>query len=106
MEGEIDRGAQHLHVMKKLIIQHTLIVIFIFLLSVLVLVGGCSTRRKVYAPTVDEHYYWIWISREFDDKLIYNSDGTFEHYFGKSDRPRWYGTYTITDRWTDSEGRI
>jgi hypothetical protein len=44
--------------------------------------GSCATSKKAYVANEDEEYY------------------------GKSDKPRWYGTFTITDKWADSEGNI
>jgi hypothetical protein len=78
----------------------------ISLLILLLFLGSCATAKKSYVAEENEEYYGTWVNTDFNDRQIINPDGTFEHYYGKSDKPRWYGTFTISDKWTDSDGNI
>jgi hypothetical protein len=81
-------------------------VLHIYILIFLFFLGSCGTVKKAYVAKEYEEYYGTWVNTEFNDRQIINPDGTYEHYYGKSNKPRWYGTFTITDKWTDSEGNI
>ena len=67
---------------------------------------GCATVKRAYVPSEDEELYGAWYNAENDETVFYRPDCTFEDYFGKSKFPRWYGTFTISDKWADGEGDI
>jgi hypothetical protein len=71
-----------------------------------VVLTGCVTVKKAYVPSEDEEFYGVWYNAENDEVVFYKPDGTFEDYFWRSELPRWYGTFTIKDKWVDREGNI
>jgi hypothetical protein len=53
------------------------------------------------------HGTWIGATEKSSAKLIYNPDGTWEDYLiDLSVEPSYRGTFTIIDKWNDSEGDI
>jgi hypothetical protein len=67
---------------------------------------GCAMTKKAYVPGEDEELYGTWYNEENDEVITYRPDGHFEDFFGKSNFPRWYGTFTITVKWVDGEGNV
>jgi len=82
------------------------VLIFILLMMLMTVVWGCTTGRRAYVPSEIEQYYGEWMNMDFDERIIYKNDGTFENYFGKATIPRWYGTLVITEQWKDREGAV
>jgi hypothetical protein len=68
--------------------------------------SSCATTKKAYVPGEDEELYGTWHNEENDEVITYRPDGNFEDYFGKSNLPRWYGTFTITEKWVDREDNV
>jgi len=99
------------------------IMILILVLAVLIIAGGCATKKRMVKDS--EELYGTWINEEYKGstppfgKYVFNPDGTYE-YFRKEPAPwekdveilegGWiignYGTYTIEDKWTDSDGNV
>ena len=83
----------------------TLISVLILIMAVFVLLAGGSKK---------EEYYGTWVNTDYDRstlairaKTIHNHDGTLSKYVNTSDtEPYETGTFTIEDKWTDSEGNI
>ncbi len=83
----------------------TLIVVLILTMAVFVLLAGGSKK---------EEYYGTWVNTDYDRSLltirakrIHNQDGTLMKYMSTSDtEPYETATFTIEDKWTDSEGNI
>ena len=82
----------------------TLILISILLLMVPFFLAGSSKK---------EEYYGTWVNTDYDRstffwaKTIHNHDGTLIKYRSTSDtEPYKTATFTIEDKWTDSEGNI
>ncbi len=83
----------------------TLISVLILIMAVFVLLAGSSKK---------EEYYGTWVNTDYDRstlairaKTIHNHDGTIIKYVSTSDtEPYEIGTFTIEDKWTDSEGNI
>lgn len=82
----------------------TLTLILILIMAVFVLLAGGSKK---------EEYYGTWVNTDYDrttfrlGKLIHNRDGTKIKYVSASDtEPYLTATFTIEDKWTDSEGNI
>ena len=90
----------------------TLSSILLLIIAVSVIIGGCATGKKAYVATKDEELYGTWINPEYDQKnimakWILKPDGTFDAYSkSTSNRVFEVGTFTIADKWTDSEGNI
>ena len=81
-----------------------LVSILILVLAVFVLLAGGSKK---------EEYYGTWVNTDYDvtnfirAKTIHNHDGTLIKYMSTSDtKPYKTATFTIEDKWTDSEGNI
>jgi hypothetical protein len=89
-----------------------LISILFYTVTVLIIVGSCATSKKVYVLKEDEKIFGTWINPDYDAswiyaKLVIKSDGVWEEYsLTYSDRPVYQGEYTITKKWTDSEGYV
>ena len=83
----------------------TLISVLILIMAVFVLLAGSSKK---------EEYYGTWVNTDYDRsiltfraKIINNPDGTRAVYMTPSDtEPYLTATFTIEDKWTDSEGNI
>jgi hypothetical protein len=75
-------------------------------IALLFSVCSCITGTKVSKTGEGEVYYGTWGNKEYGEKIVINADGTYEHFFGKSERPRWYGTFIIVDRWKDKKGNV
>ncbi len=83
----------------------TLISGLILIMAVFVLLAGGSKK---------EEYYGTWVNTDYDRsiltiraKIIHNHDGTLIKYMSTSDtEPYETATFTIEDKWTDSEGNI
>ncbi len=82
----------------------TLISVLILIMAVFVLLAGGSKK---------EEYYGTWVNTDYDrtvhrlGKYIHNRDGTLIKYMSTSDtEPYKTATFTIEDKWTDSEGNI
>ena len=69
------------------------------------------SQEKAYAPKDNEEIYGTWVNEKYDGaqsgrpkraRSEWKSDGTFAIY-QKSyhDKPALYGTYSITEKWTD-----
>jgi hypothetical protein len=91
----------------------TLVSIVILVLTVLIIIGSCATSKKAYVAKEDEELYGTWVNPEYDNtsagepgRMIIKN-GTYEIY-GLSNITRWLiqGEYTITDKWTDSDGNV
>ena len=88
----------------------TVVSILILVFTVLIVAGSCATEKKMVKKS--EELLGTWINEEYADDwgyttLIYKSDGVYEQYTDASLKERHqHGTYTITDKWTDSEGNI
>jgi hypothetical protein len=86
----------------------------ILILAVLVFIGNYAIGEDDYAPTENEEIYGIWVNTDYgttdkqpNQKIINNPDGTFERYRSTLDlKATITGTYTLTAKWTDSEGNI
>ena len=83
--------------------------------SILVLLAftlGYAEEEKAYVPKDDEEIYGTWVNTEYDwlsraQKLIMYPDGRVEYFPKESDTsPTFAGTFTIIDKWTDSEESI
>jgi len=101
----------------------TFVSIFILVLAVLIVAGSCATKKSMVKDS--EELYGIWINEEYKGntppfgKNVFNPDRTWE-YFRKGASPwetdieilegGWirsdFGTYTINDKWADSEGNV
>jgi hypothetical protein len=74
-------------------------------MAVFILLAGGSKK---------EEYYGTWVNTDYDRstlairaKTIHNHDGTMIKYVSTSDtEPYETATFTIEDKWTDSEGNI
>ncbi len=81
----------------------TLISVLILIMAVFVLLAGGSKK---------EEYYGTWVNTDYNTtyhnaKVIHNHDGTLIKYMSTSDtEPYKTATFTIEDKWTDSEGNI
>lgn len=62
-----------------------------------------------------EDIWGTWVNTEqpkgkyhhVEEKRVFSPDGMFKfYYYESSQSPEFEGTYTITERWTDSEGNI
>ncbi len=90
----------------------TLLSILVLVLALLIIAGSCATGKKAYVAKNDEVLYGTWINPEYDEesfpaKIVIKPDGTWDEYaMSKSNRPFGVAEYTITDKWTDSEGTI
>jgi hypothetical protein len=82
------------------------------ILTLFILVGAGATVKKTCVAADSEEYYGTWINPDYNGtrklgKLILRPDGTWASYLNDSDTdPSFYGSYTVTERWTDSEGNI
>ena len=85
-------------------------------MAVLIVIGSCATGKKAYVAKEDEEYYGAWVAKEEIPrirtylKIINNPDGTCD-YLHEIERTepiskRDTGTFTIKDKWTDTEGNI
>ena len=89
-----------------------LISILILILAVLIIAGGCATRKKAISEE-DFIKAWsgTWINTDYGgdtyQKVINYSDGTYESY-GEvtSTKPGNWGKITIQDKWIDSKGNV
>ena len=90
----------------------TFVSILILVLAVLIIVGSCATEKKAYIAKENEELYGNWVNSEYNDEShfarhIVNADGTIQLYpTDHSTRVYENDKYTITDKWTDSEGNI
>ena len=102
--------------------RRTSILIGTFILTVATLLESCAT--KPYITKEDEEIFGTWVNTSYsytiagsDDyaqtlanyaqKIITQNDGTYEVYMGVGDIvPQFKFQYTITDKWTDSDGSI
>jgi hypothetical protein len=93
--------------------KHILCVISVLAISISA--SGLAKGEEAYVPTETEEFYGTWVNPEykpkassgFSVKLVYNSDGRWEAYnFEDTSTPTWSGSYTIIDKWTDSEGSV
>jgi hypothetical protein len=90
----------------------TLASILILVLAILIIVGNCATGKKVYVAKEDEEIYGTWVNTDYNytgrwAKGVFHPDGTFVTYQADSSiTPYYFGTFTITEKWTDSEGNI
>ena len=91
-----------------------LVSILLLVLAVMVIAGGCATRKKV----ISEEDFFVafsgtWVNTDYvgdygtPQKMIRFPDGTWEGYL-KLTKAYYacYGKHTITDMWTDSKGNI
>ena len=89
-----------------------LVSIMILVVVVLIIGGSCATGKKAYVAQDDEELYGTWVNPEYENSKVYTApkivvkpDGTFDEYaLINSDRVVSVLEYTITDKWTDSEG--
>jgi len=96
----------------------TYVSICILVLTVLIVVGSCATKKEVaaekefYVPKFDEEINGIWINEEYNrteykGKIRLYHWGYFEEYsLPDSEVVQYKGTFVIVDKWTDSEGNI
>ena len=97
--------------------------VLILVLAVMVISEGCATKKRMVKDS--EELYGTWINEEYKGstppfgKNVYNPDGTME-FFRTEAAPwetdievsegGWIGgdsyTYTIEDKWTDSDGNV
>jgi len=88
----------------------SLVSILILVLALLIIAGSCATGKKAYIAKEDEELFGTWVNPDYDASWIYakiviKPDGIWEEYsLTYSDRPIYKGEYTITDKWTDSDG--
>jgi hypothetical protein len=74
---------------------------------------GCATGKNAYVATENEELYGTWVNPEYDDTAggqpgrMVIKNGTYE-IFALTNITRWLirGEYTITNKWTDSEGNV
>jgi hypothetical protein len=84
--------------------------IIILALAVLNIVGSCATEKKMVKDS--EEIFGIWVNEKYASRknyttLVMKPDGVFEEYVDESLKTlSARGKYTITDKWTDSEGNI
>ncbi|MHA2055913.1 MAG: hypothetical protein ACW99F_20275 [Candidatus Hodarchaeales archaeon] len=91
----------------------TLASILILVLALFIIVGSCATTKKAIseedAMNVLCH---TWVSEDYDKpnqpaKFIFTSDGKWFLYWRPTDtNPSRQGVYTITEKWTDSDGNF
>ena len=88
--------------------------ILILVLAVLIITGGCATRKKAISETdFFEAYSGTWINTDYSgdswglQKKIHFPDGRWEEY-SLVTLSEWskHGKDTIGDMWTDSNGDI
>ena len=93
--------------------KHILCVVSV--LAIAISASGLVKGEEAYVPTETEEYYGAWVNPEykgksssgFSVKLVNNSNGTWETYsFEYMTTPTFRGSYTIIDKWTDSEGSV
>ena len=73
-----------------------------------------AVNIHAYDPSEKEEIYGTWINPEYGEmesyrpqKLIMNPDGTWKRFRSRHDLSTPYiGTFTLTDKWTDSDGNI
>ncbi len=56
-------------------------------IALLLLVCSCVTGKRASETGESEVYYGSWVNTEYDEKIVFNADGTYEHFFGKSEKP-------------------
>ena len=102
--------------MKTRTLASILILISILVVVVPVLFAGGSKKEELHGTWINEEYKG---STPPFGKLVHNPDGTWEQ-FRKEEAPwepdveklesEWisadYATYTIEDKWTDSDGNV
>ena len=71
-----------------------------------------ASDEKAYVAKENEELYGTWVNEDYNSSIRhaiqeYKSDGTWIDYQKTTDEiPYEDGTYTITDKWTDSYGDI
>ena len=91
---------------RTLILTTTLVLVFIVVLA------GCATGGRAYKNSFKKEVVGTWINPDYENrdnywaKVIVKPDGIVEMYNDAKDTDFLFGTITITDRWTDSEGNI
>lgn len=86
-------------------------------LSVLVVLAftlSYAEEEKAYVPKDDEELYGTWVNEDYSgglygaQKITIHPDGTYETFMKATDTTleSWKDTFTIIDKWTDSEGSI
>ena len=91
----------------------TFVSILLLVFFVLIIAGGCATRRKVIS---DENFMEVWsgtwINTDYGkgsnpQKKVYYSDGRWEEYKQVTNEIRCdWGKATILDKWVDSKGNV
>ena len=85
----------------------TLISFIIFTIAALIIAGSFAMGQDVYVVKEDEELFGTWINldRDGDAKLVIEYNGTWKEYKrGYYNKPNTYAEYTITEKWTDSDG--
>ena len=95
-----------------------LVSIMILVLAVMVIAGSCATKKEIvaekefYVPKFDEEINGTWINEEYNSseypgKYKLYMWGYWESFHSfDSEKTQTKGTFTIVNKWTDSEGNI
>ena len=84
----------------------------ILILVIFILIGNYAIGNDEYVPTENEEIYGTWVNPNytkvwFPQKIIIKPDGVYEYYISRLDLvPTYQNTYTLTDKWIDSEGNV
>jgi hypothetical protein len=89
-------------------------VIFLTILALLAFNRSQSyaSDKKTYVAKENEELYGTWVNEDYNSNSKYaifewKADGTFIVYRKTTEDLPWEdGTYTITDKWTDSNGDV
>lgn len=91
--------------------------ISVFFLTILALLAfnrsqSYASDKKTYVANENEELYGTWVNEDYNGSSKYaifewKADGTFIVHRKTTDELPWEdGTYTITDKWTESNGDI
>ena len=89
-----------------------LLLSFILSAAFVVFSGNSFAEEKAYVAKDNEEFYGTWTNIDYGTRAhpyqkIINFPGRYEAYGStKSDIVMERGTFTITDKWTDSKGNI
>ena len=83
----------------------------ILTLVIFILIGNYAIGKDEYVPTENEEIYGTWVNPNygwirFPQKIIIKPGGIYEYCLSKSDLAGSICTYTLTDKWIDSEGNV
>jgi hypothetical protein len=86
------------------------LILVVLIMALLIVAGSCATGKKGYVAIEDEELFGTWINPDYDDtgkngKIIIKPEGTYDEYDNSnSDSTFLKWGYSITDKWTDSDG--